>query len=244
VLNKDRLRLTRLAVQAALFAPPTGPVIAPQAIGAKDASAIYAELARYGFAAFQLVPGGAQMASADGVSVLTVTGAGWTYQEDLGRSEFELALDKLDVAINEFVEKLPRGTMMVNQIIDLQGHWETGGAGADELISQIYLKDAVSHLATQLEGLDYQGSGIRVNLTRPAAAPFPGGVQITSPDGPVEPKDSFDVRVEPLFVDKTKLFLQVVGIFATTSDLKAGNERIRYIRQLLWDKVASKIALT
>src|SRR5438046_9542787 len=163
-LNKDKLRLTLLGVQAALFAPPRGPVMEPQALSAKDASMIYAELARYGFAAFQLVPGGAQMATGDRVSALTVTGAGWTYQEDLSRSSFEPALDKLDVAIKNFVEKLVPGTMMVQQVVDLQGHWETDGVPADQLIAQIYLKDAVHRLADVPSGLVYAGSGVRSNL--------------------------------------------------------------------------------
>jgi hypothetical protein len=243
-LNKEKLRLTTLGVQATLFAPPRGPVLEPQSLSPKDASSIYAELARYGFAAFQLVPGGAQMATADRVSALTLTGAGWSYQEDLSRSAFELALSKLDVAISNYVERLAPGTMMVQQLVDLQGMWEIEGLAADKLIAQIYLKDAVHRLAEAIGGLNYQGSGIRLNLTRQAAASVPGAIQFTGPTGqPAQAQDSFDVRVEPLFVDKSKLFLQVVGAFAPTDDLKAGIGRIRYIHQLLWEEVATNIAL-
>jgi hypothetical protein len=243
-LNKDKLRLTGLNVQATLFSPPRGQVAEPQALSAKDASSIYGELARYGFAAFQLVPGGAQMTTADRVSNLTMTGAGWAYQEDLSRSAFELALSKLDVAITNYVERLVPGTLMVQQLVDLSGQWETEGTPSDQLIAQIYLKDAVQRLAELIQGVNYQGSGIRMTLTRQAAAAVPGIIQVTGPSGqPAEAQDSFDVRVEPLFADKSKLFLQVVGSFAPTSDLKAGVDRIRYVHKLFWEQLATNIAL-
>jgi hypothetical protein len=243
-LNRDRLRLTMLGVQATILAPPRGPVVEPQALSPKDASAIYAELARYGFASLQLVPGGAQMATGDRISVLTVTGVGWGYQEDLNRSSFELAISKLDVATKHYVDKLSPGSMMLQQMVDLQSQWDLESTTADVLIAQIYLKDSVRNLADHIPGLAYQGSGIRVNMTRAAAAPVPPGVQMTGATGqPINAVDAFDVRVEPLFVDKTKLFLHVVGTFAPTSDLKATMGRLRYVHKLLTEEVATNIAL-
>lgn len=244
MLDREKLRLTFLNVQVSLLSPPQGPVITPAALAAKDVSAIYGELARYGFANFQLVPGGAQMATADGVSVLTLTGAALAFQEDLGRSAFQLAVDRLGVAISHFGQKLPAGTIMLNQAVDLQAQWDGSGIKADEFVAQLYLKDAVRKLGQEIPDLEYQGSGVRITLNRPAAAPQPPGVTVTAlPGAPAGLKDAFDVRIEPLFADRAKLFLQVVGMFAVTGDMNTVVPRIEEVRRLLYDTVAPKIAL-
>jgi hypothetical protein len=241
MLDREKLLLTFLGVQASLLSPPQGHLIAPAALGAKDVSTIYGELARYGFANFQLVPGGGQMATADGVSVLTLTGAAMAFQEDLSRSAFPLATDRLGVAMTHFREKLPEGTLMMTLSVDLQAQWEGSGIRSDEFVSQIYLKDAVRRLGQEIPNLEYQGSGVRITLNRPAEAPLPPGVTMEAVPGGL--RDAFDIRIEPLFADKTKLFLQVVGMFAVTSDMKSVVPRIQEVQRLLYDTVAPKIAL-
>src|SRR5215470_15534257 len=110
-LNKDDLHLTTLTATATIVSPPPAPTpgaainLAPRALSARDASEIYAEVSRYGFSSFQMVPGGVQMASGDGVSTLALGGTGWQFGEDLSRSVFEHAADKLSVAIGLFMQK-------------------------------------------------------------------------------------------------------------------------------------------
>jgi hypothetical protein len=108
-------------VTTPIFSPPTaasaaGPLalMRPNALSPRDASAIYAEVARFGFGSMQGVPGGVQLASADGVSVLTLTGTGWQFMEDLTRSAFPVAVSKLSVAIRTFLQKLPPNTLMLD----------------------------------------------------------------------------------------------------------------------------------
>ena len=248
-LNRENnLHLTRLTVAASIFSPPTsasaaGPmaILAPKALLPRDASAIYAEVARFGFTSLQTVPGGVQIASEDGVSVLALTGTGWQFTEDLSQSGgFEPAISKIDVAIRAFLEKLPPNTVMLNQTVDLQATWENLGAQADEHIENRFLKPQARKIVSDIENLEFNGAGLRLNLTRPIGD-LPPGVQ-PLPGGPPM-VETFDVRVEPYFADKSKLFLEVTGVLAPTQDLSRVIQGARFVEKVLWEHVAGNIAM-
>lgn len=246
-LKRDDLHLTQLSAAAAIVSPPAPPSpgatinLAPQALSARDASAIYADVARYGFSSFQMVPGGVQMASADGITTLALTGTGWQFAEDLTRSVFEQAADKLAVAIELFMGKLPAGTLTFNQVVDLHAVWDNIGESADKYIAQRFLQPQAEEVVAGLPGgLTFNGGAIRLGLVRPIETPLPPGVSVP---GTMAAVDSVDVRIEPLYADKSKLYLQVTGNFTPTDNIRVVFERVQFVKRVLWDHVASNIAL-
>jgi len=248
-LNKDDLHLTRLASSATIVTPPPAPAtpggpinLAARALSARDSSAIYGEIARYGFSSFQMVPGGAQMASGDGVTTLTLTGTGWGFVEDLSRSVFEQAADKLAVSVGLLVQSLPEGTFMFNHLVDLHAVWDNIGESTDSYISKRFLQPQAEQVVTGLPGgLVFNGGAIRLGLARPSDTSLPPGVSIAG--GSATPMDSVDVRIEPFYADKSKLYLQVTGTFILTTDPRALSERLQFVRSILWDHVAGNMTL-
>src|SRR5579863_5533207 len=78
--DRERLRLHSLVAQAQFayqLKPGQQPAAAPPALPVKAASAIFGELARFGFSTFQQVPGGAQMLSTDGKTNVIITAVNW-----------------------------------------------------------------------------------------------------------------------------------------------------------------------
>jgi hypothetical protein len=211
----------------------------PPAITAQAAGAIYGKVARYGFSSFQMVQGGAQLASADGSSILTLLGTGWQFAEDLSRSAFAVAQDKLSVALTEYIAALPKGARFVGQSVEMAGLWENLGGPADAYVTGRFVKDQAPKLVEGLGDLEFQAAGIRLNLTRPAPETVPPGMVFAGP-----PVDVVDVRVEPFLSDKSKLWLQVNGIFPVPVDtVGAVTDRIAMVRKILWDDLADRLAL-
>lgn len=239
-MRKDDLRLSRLVTTSSLLpslVPPSPPI--PQAISAQAAGAIYGKVARYGFSSFQMVQGGAQLAAGDGSSVLTLLGTGWQFMEDLTRSAFAVALDKLGVGLEEFVTWLPKGSRFIGHSVEIAGLWENLGGAADRYVASRFVKDQAAQLAQDLREFEFQGSGIRLNLTRQSQDPVPAGVAFAAP-----PFDVLDVRVEPYFNDKSKLWLQVNAVFPVPVDtVSAVTARIAMVRDVLWVDLADRLAL-
>jgi len=249
-LNQDDLRLTHLSVQAAVFSPPPasatpGQVLTPLALSPRDAAAIYGEIARFGFNSFQTIPGGVQIGSVDGISTLTLTGSGWSFTEDLSRSVFEHAADKLGVTIGLFIDRLPPSSVLMSQLVDLHATWGGLPQAADDYVASRFLKVQAAQVVSDLPGLNYVGGGVRLSLTRDAQEPLPLGIQVENIDPKLpKPADSIDIRIEPFFLDKTKLFVEVTGTFPPTG-LEVGtvSRRVAFVRSVLWDHLAGNIAL-
>jgi hypothetical protein len=246
-LNRDHdLHLTQLTVSAPIFVAPvataaTSPaaLMAQRAITLKDASSIFGDIARYGFSSLQQVPGGVRIASADGVSVLALTGTGWQFVEDLKRSAFDPALEKLSVAIGAFLERLP-GAIMVQRTVALEATWENLGQSADEYVQGRFLKDQARQVVGDVPGFAFEGGGVRLRLTRPWTTNAPPGFVVVGGGG----VDALDVHIEPLYVDKAKLFIQVSGGFGPpTPDLAQVTEAARFVHEVLWDQVAGNIQM-
>ncbi|MBJ7603286.1 MAG: hypothetical protein JF888_08885 [Candidatus Dormibacteraeota bacterium] len=245
MLRKDDLHLSKLVVNGMTIPPvmAAGPmgVMAPQALTPREGSEIYAEVSRYGFTGFQVVQGGIQLMSSDGMSIVVLTGGGWQFTEDLSRTTFDHSADKLAVVIDHYVKKLPQGTILAGQVAQVEAVWENFGADADSYIEQRFLKPEFARVVEGLvEGQEMLGGGVRMVLKRPAEQPLPPGMATADPSGPA---DVFEVKVEPLYADRTKLFLLVSGTFSPTVDFKVIERRTRSIRDLLWSKLATNMTL-
>jgi hypothetical protein len=237
-LDKDRLRLHRIVVQCSLGYPITSASspAAPPALPPKAAAAIFGELTRYDFSRFTQVQGGAEFSSADGKTALSLTGMGWQFAEDLDGSVITHAVEKMAVAVRHFVDNLPPGVLMVNQITDLVALWDFGGPSTD-YIARRFLSQEALRLPATLTDLEFNGGAIRLNFTRPAQTTGP---QIAG----VNQIEEFDVRIEPYFQDKSKIFLQVVGIFPVpTRAVSEVERRVNEVVDLLLRRVADSIAL-
>jgi hypothetical protein len=207
----------------------------------RDAAAIYGEIARFGFASFQLVPGGAQFASADGISVLTLTGGAWNFQEDLSRSVFEQAVDKMEVSVGLLMDKLPPRSLMVQHHVDLHATWALSDRqDAAAYVMNRFLRPEARRVADEMPGLEFNGGGIRLTFLRPHPQPLPGGITVT---GGGAPADAVDVTIEPLYADKTKLFLRATGTFLSTDKASDVTASVKFVRGLLWENLASSIRL-
>lgn len=237
-LDKDRLRLHRIAVQCSLGYPITSAASpsAPPALPPKAAAAIFGELTRYDFSRFTQVQGGAEFSSADGKTALSLTGMGWQFAEDLGGSVITHAVEKMAVAIKHFIDTLPRGVLMVNQVTDLVALWDFGGPSVD-YIAKRFLSEEALRLPSALSDLEFNGGAVRLNFIQPAPT---AGPQIVG----VNEIEEFDVRIEPYLQDKSKIFLQVVGIFPVpTREVSEVERRVNEVVDLLLRRVADSIAL-
>lgn len=247
-MNKDDLRFTRLAAQATLLpnlagGAATQQALVPQALSPQAASAIYGEIARYGYASFRIIPGGAEIAAPDGSSVIQLTGSAWSFVHDLNQSAFQVAIDKLDVTIKAFMARMPRGTRYFGTVIDLQAVWENlDGRSADAYVESRFLKDQSRQMVADFPGnLEFNGGGVRLNLVGPGDVEMPADIGFA---GPGRPLDSFDVRIEPLFADKNKLYLQVTGVFGTpTGDVTVVTRRAQLVHDMLWRHLADNILM-
>ncbi len=248
-MNRDNLHLTQLGALAVLqqqlriVGSGTQVVAQAQALSPRDASMIYGEVARYGYSGFNMIPGGAQIASGDGVTTAVLTGSGWQFVQDLTRSPgWEPVVDKMGVTIEQFMSKFP-GAYFHTHIIDLQAVWEhVDGDSGDQYLASRFLKREAQTIGA-FEGFDYQGAGLRLCLMRPSDVPLPAGMTVIG--APASgPTDQFDVRIEPFFADRTKLWLQVVGQFRVpTTDVRLVTSRARTVHNLLWNQLADKITM-
>ena len=246
-MNKEDLHLTRLAAQAQLVQQPriigggTPMVVADQALSPRDASMIYGEVARFGYSGFTMIPGGAQMASADNMTIIQLTGSGWQFVQDLTRTAFQPALERLGVTIEHFMSKFP-GASFAGHQIDLQATWDNveGGRG-DEYLARRFLRSEATRLG-DFEGFTNLGSGVRAKATKPSDVPMPPGLQLIGPMQ--DPIDQFDIRLEPLYGNPSQLWLQVVGTFILpTADTRLVTSRAQLVHGLLWDQLADKITM-
>lgn len=242
-LDPEKLRFVRLHVQSNILAFPSGtpgvstgnPSLTPG-----DASAIYSSIARYGFTSFQLIPGGVQVASPDGATVLSLTGAAWSFVEDLSRTAgFEPALEKMGVALTEFTAKFSSPPLHVNQVADLHARWDGAPGGADAYIDSHFLSADGRALASGLGGVTYNGAGVRFNFLREPQSDVPA--LVSAPAG-ARPAEVFDLRIEPLFVDKAHLFLQATGMFPPTFKVDEMLTRARFVRELLSEKLVTALS--
>ena len=244
-LNKDDLHLSRLTVQAQLLqvTPAQSGLLpgqvpqAPQGLSPEAVARMYAELVKHGYVSLQQVPGGAQMASGDGASVLIATANVFQFVEDLTRSAWQVVVDKLAFTVERYSHEVAPGALIVAQIVDLHAVWDNLGRSADEYVSQRFLKPGVEKLVEDF-GYEFNGSGVRLNLVKDVAPDLPPGVGAS---GPI--RDSVDVRIEPLLTDKTKLFVQVTGTFAPTRDMREIGKRVSLVHEMTWDRLARSIAL-
>jgi hypothetical protein len=238
--DKEHLRLHALNVQGQFAYPakPTQlPVTIPPALSAKHAAEIYGELARFGFATFQQVPGGAQLVSADGQTTIVVTATNWVYLQMMAAGPgFRPALDQLGVTLRELLQRLQSDIWIVNESVDIQALWPLG-ASAEDFIVRRFLTKAAVDLGTDL-GLHFNGGAIRLNLDRPSPVPVPAGLEGSVP----KPIEDFDVRVEPYFQDKNQLFLQVQGRMPVpTREVSVVQSRVEYAHRLLWEEVPARL---
>lgn len=240
--DREQLRLRALTVQG-LFAYPANPgqlpVMVPPALPVKDAAAIYGELARFGFATFQQVPGGAQIMSADGKTTIVITAINWVFQQAMeGSPGFRPALDQLGVALSHLLERLTSGVWIVNQSVDIQALWPLG-ASAEDFIVQRFLTQTAVDLARGLPGLRFNGGAVRLNFDRPSETTVPVGLEASFPRAIEE----FDVRVEPYFQDKSQLLLQVTGSMPVpTREVSVVESRVEYAHRLVWEEVPARLA--
>lgn len=243
-LDPESLRLVRLQVQSNVLLLPTGPQVVPTPnppLTPADAAAIYSAIARFGFTSFQLVPGGVQVASPDGATVVNLTGAGWSFVEDLSRTAgLEPAVDKLDLTVREFTSRFSSPLIHLNQSVDLQARWDDAPGGAVPYIERHFLKETSRTLAVGLEGLNYYGAGVRLSFGRDAQTPLPAGIA-PAPANPFV--EGFDLRIEPLFANNANLFIQATGQFTPTDDLDAIVSRVRFIRELIFGRLAPALTL-
>jgi len=250
-MDKEDLHLTNLSAGAQLIQQPrlvgsgVQMMVTGEALSPRDASTIYAEVARFGYTGFSMIPGGAQIASANGATLVALTGSGWQFIQDLSRSAgFEPAIDQMDVTIRAFMSKFP-GARLAGHSVELTARWDNVDTGsADRYIAGRFLKDEVGRVA-EFDDLSYEGTGLRLHFTRRSRDEVPGNVQILGPTGqPQPPLDQFDIRIEPLFNDRSKVFLQVTGIFGVPSDdLKLVTARARDVYDLLYNRFADKMTM-
>jgi len=238
-LNKEDLRLVRLASQSGLLPDLTRPIPpVPQALTAEAAGAIYGRVARFGFSSFQMVPGGAVLATAEGTSILTLTGTGWQLQENLEKTAFRLVLDKQTVALEQYLAGFP-GVRMVGHTVEVAGLWDGVTPNPTDYIASRFLKDQASALVTDMRGLTYNGGSIRLSLFKESEDPLPPGIQF----GVEAPRDTFDIRIEPFFGDKSKMWVQVNAIYPVPTDsVQVIERRTALARDILWDDLADRLS--
>src|SRR5258706_5416148 len=114
-LKRDTLRFSRLSVQAQIQQPPSipsGPLLpgqvplAPLSLSTEAIARIFAALASLGLTSMNQIPGGAQLASQDGVTSVIVTANALQFTEDVTRSSMDSALHKLGSAADALVREL------------------------------------------------------------------------------------------------------------------------------------------
>ncbi len=246
-LSREGLRFSRLTIQTQILQPTLVQSVVlpgqvpqpPQALTSDSVARIYAGIAKHGFTSMQQVPGGAQMATGDGVSVVLVTANSFQFSEDLTRSAWQQALERLSVTVEVYAHEVAPQSFILQEVVDLQGIWENLGQGADAYIAHRFLKPGVEKLVEDF-GFSYNGGAIRLNLVRPVTASVPPGLTVIGPQGI---HDALDVRLEPLFMDKSKLFIQVTATFTPTQDMKEIAKRAEIVHEVTWNRLARNIAL-
>jgi hypothetical protein len=168
--------------------------------------------------------------------VLNLTGAGWSFVEDLSRTAgFEPALDKMGTALTEFISHFSSPPLHLNQMVDLQAHWDGAPGGADAYIEGHYVAEEGKALALGLRGVQFNGAGVRFNFLRGSQSEVPDVVR-TATGVPFQ--EIFDLRIEPLFANKECLFLQATGVFPPTAGADVILDRARFVRDLLSNQLA------
>jgi hypothetical protein len=242
----EKLRFTRIDVRGQVIQPPSIPQVllpgqvpqVPQVLAAQVIARIYGEVAKYGFASLQEVPGGALIGSADGFTTLLLTASFFHFGEDISKSSFGPSVEKLGITMEVFFRQLAPGTAVVGHVVDLQAVWDDLGEQADALIERRFLKPAASKLVAEI-GLAYNGGAIRLSLARPVTGGLPAGFMVLGPAA----QESIDIRIEPLFADKSKLFLHFTGSFAPTTDPKELARRAKFVHDLAWDRLARNLTV-
>ncbi len=238
--DRENLRLHTLVAQAQIayqLKPGQQPATAPPALPIKAASAIFGELARFGFSTFQQVPGGAQIVSTDGKTNVIITATNWAFQQAMvGSSGFRPALDQLSVILRELLPRLELGAWIVNQSVDISATWPLGASAEQFVIDRFLTKSAVD-LAQSLD-LTFNGGAVRLNLGRDSPVPVPPGLESVV----AKAIEEFDVRIEPFFQDKSQLWLQVTGRMAVpTHDVQVMSARVEYAHRLLWEEIPRRL---
>ncbi len=247
-LNRDGLRFTRLTVQAQVLQQPSlaaplipGQVIqAPQTLSAQSIARIYGEVAQYGLTSLQQVPGGAQVSTPDGISTLVVAATTLQYIEDLMRSSIGSAMERLGPVVEAYWHEITPGAVILAQLVDLQSVWDGAGENAVDFIRHRFLRPTAERVVDEL-GFEFKGGAVRLAIARPSQEPLPPGVGVIGVQTPVE---AIDVRIEPLFTDTTKLFLQVTGQFPPTVDHREVARRTQMTYDIAWDRIARNIVRT
>lgn len=237
-LKRDLLRLDKLVVTGEFAYPVALATAVPPALSARDAAMIYGEIARFGFAQFQQVSGGAMITSADQASTVVVTATNWQFAQDMAKSPgFRPVLDQVGVVVGLLLDKLPPEVVIARQGIDLTALWALGEA-ADSYISEAFLGPRAAELAAGLGDLRFNGGAIRLNFVRDSDIPVPPGMETLAP----EAVEEYDVRVEPFFRDKSHLFIQVTGTQPVPiREVALLERRVEYAHSLLWDRVADAL---
>lgn len=246
-LKRDNLHFSRLAIQAQIQQPPTipsGPLLpgqvplAPLSLVTDACARIYAVLASVGITSMASVPGGVELASPDSITNVVTTANELQLTEDVSRSSIDSAIHKLGSTVDALFHELAPGSVILQQFVDLQAVWDGLGQPADEFVSSKFVHPKAAKLVEDL-GFTFLGAGIRLSVIRPVIGRLPAGVISFG-----EARDGLDVRVEPLFVDKTKLFLQVTGLFPATDDPKEIVKRVTLVHDVTWDKIARNLELS
>jgi len=246
-LKRDNLRFSRLSVQAQIQQPPSipsGPLLpgqvplAPLSLSTEAIARIFAALAPLGMSSMQMIAGGALLASPDGITNVIATANALQFTEDVSRSNMDSARHKLGSAADALFHELAPRSAILQQAVDLQAVWDGLGQPADEFVASRFLNPGASKLVDDI-GFTFAGAGIRLSVYRPVIGPLPAGVSMLGG----EARDSLDIRLEPLFVDKSKLFVQVTGVFAPTDDFKEVAKRVQLVQDVAWDKIARNLEL-
>ena len=237
--DRENMRLHSLVAQGQIaHVLHPGQVPTPQALPVKAASAIFGELARFGFSTFQQVPGGAQLISTDGKTNVIITASGWAFQQTMaGSPGFRPAVDQLGVILRELLVKLDPPVWVVNQTVDISANWPLGSS-AERYIIDRYLTKAAVDLAESLD-LTFNGGAVRLNMGRDSPVPIPPGLE----NAVAKAIEEFDIRIEPFFQDKSHLWLQVTGRMAVpTNDVQVMTGRLEYAHRLLWEEIPRRLS--
>jgi len=246
-LKRDNLHFSRLSVQAQIQQPPSipsGPLLpgqvplAPLSLTTEAIARMFAALAPLGIGSMQLIAGGAELASPDAVTDLIVTANAFQFTEDVSRSSMDSALHKLSSAVDALFHELAPSSAILQQAVDLQAVWDGLSQPADDFVASRFVNHGATKVVDDI-GFTFTGAGIRLSVYRPVIGGLPPGVSMLGG----EARDSLDVRLEPLFVDKSKLFLQVTGVFAPTDQYKEVAKRAHLVRDVAWDKIARNLEL-
>src|SRR3979411_2623687 len=107
-LSVDKLRLRGLVTRAnVLRLPGLGgtQLVQPVTLTPELAATVYSRIARHGFTGFQALPGaGAQFLTADGITTVVIAGGLWQFTEDISRSSFDIANDRQEAVLLDFLE--------------------------------------------------------------------------------------------------------------------------------------------